>query len=594
METNIIQQAQYWASSEDFSEATRHEIKSLVDAGAESELVDRFYANLEFGTGGLRGILGAGTSRMNRYNVQKATWALARYLRQVHPDRKDVRVAISYDSRNFSREFAEITAGVLAACQIKAIITEQLRPVPVLSFMVRKYKCQAGVCVTASHNPPAYNGYKVYWETGGQLVSPHDLKIIEIYNSITSYHAMPYKEFAQAKSCGMVEEVLKELDDDYLARVAKLSLRSTGKKQFKIAYSALHGSGSTLVLEGLKRFGFEKPSIFTVAEQMKPDGNFPTVKSPNPEDRNALTMAVALAKAKEADIVLATDPDCDRLGLAAREHGEYVFFNGNQIGSLLIDYILGSQKANGTLKPNGLVIKTIVTTEQQRDISNYYGVACEDTLTGFKWICDLIEQYETGSRKPYRQFICGGEESYGFLADSFVRDKDAVIACCLVAEMAAYHKSQGRTLSEVLDGLFLRHGVYLEELVNVNLPGHEGAMIIQEKMKRLREEPPSVINGIHVTKALDFSIAQELVQKDGRFVKGQGIDLPRSNVLQFILEDGTRVTARPSGTEPKIKFYFSVHGAVPVGAAFESLKDIKTRLQAKLQELSTTFTRMMS
>jgi phosphoglucomutase len=588
---DINKQAQYWATSKAFDDKTRKEIQHLIDENAAKELTDRFYTNLEFGTGGLRGILGAGTSRMNRYNVQKATTALSRYLQHTFKG-ENIAVAISYDSRNFSREFAEVTASTLAACGIRAILTKELRPVPMLSFMVRKYQCHAGVCVTASHNPPAYNGYKVYWATGGQVVPPHDSKIIDIYNSIESYDDLPGMKFEEALKSGLVHEVGAELDDDYLDRVSKLTLNKGGREGFKIVYSALHGTGAFPVMESLKRFGFKE--IYTVEAQMKPDGNFPTVKSPNPEDRSALKMAIDLAKEKQADIVLATDPDCDRLGVAVRDKDDYLCLNGNQIGSLLIDYILGSKKRNGTLPPNALVIKTIVTTEQQHDIATYYGASCEDTLTGFKWICERIEQYETKARTPYRQFLCGGEESYGFLADTFVRDKDGVIACSLAAEMVAYYKSQGLSLTAVLDNLYKRHGVYLEDLYNVTLPGKEGAQIIQEKMKKLRQDPPLTINGIQVKKLLDFQSSQTRIQQGSKFVAGESIDLPKSNVLQFILEDGTRVTARPSGTEPKIKFYFSVYGKVPENVSSEQLEAIKSNVKTKLGEYTAAFTAMMT
>ncbi|MBF0440415.1 MAG: phospho-sugar mutase [Oligoflexales bacterium] len=586
-----MKHAKYWSENSVFDDKTRAEIKALIDRKDEKELTDRFYEDLEFGTGGLRGILGAGTNRMNIYNVKKATCAVAKYLKKTFPSDRELKVAISHDSRRFSREFAETTASVMAANGIKSLITKELRPVPMLSFMTKKYGCHAGICITASHNPPEYNGYKVYWTTGGQLVPPHDKGIIDVYKGIESYNDLPSIPYHEGIRSGMISEIGDQLDNDYLEKVQGLSLRKEGRDGFKIVYSPLHGSGLTPVTSALKRFGFEK--VIIVPEQEKPDGNFPTVKSPNPEDKDALKLAVELAKKENADLVMGTDPDSDRLGIVAREKGQYIAFNGNQIGCLLIDYILCALKEQGRLPDNALVIKTIVTTDLQKEIAEYYGASIEDTLTGFKWICDLIENYESGRKKPYKKFICGGEESYGFLMDSFVRDKDAVISCAIAAEMTAYYKSKGLSLAGALDNIFKRHGIYMESLHTVTMPGMDGSIKIKEIMKKLQESPPRIIDGNNVVKLMDFQLSQELGWDGNKFKVINSITLPKSNVLQFILEDGTKVTARPSGTEPKIKFYFSVKEKVSANISDKELGERKEHCLKRIERIKETFVSMM-
>lgn len=595
MDNLIKEKAEYWAGADVFDDQTKGEIRDLLDQNAVKELTDRFYRDLEFGTGGLRGIIGAGTSRMNIYNIRKATSALSSYLKEVFREKDLISVAISYDSRRFSREFAQAAASVLAAYGIRSIITKELRPVPMLSFMVRKYECQAGICITASHNPPEYNGYKVYWNTGGQLVPPHDKEIIKLYNGIESYDNLPSISYEEGLASDIIKEVKEELDEDYLTRVQGLAMRAEEKKgndqDIKIVYSPLHGTGLYPVTEALKRFGFN--DVHIVPEQEKPDSDFPTVKSPNPEDKEALYLAVELAKKLNADLVMGTDPDSDRLGLVVREGDEFIPFNGNQIGSLLMEYILSSLKEKDKLPDNSLVIKTIVTTDLQKDIADFYNTSCEDTLTGFKWICDRVEEYESGVKKPYKKFICGGEESYGFLVDTFVRDKDAVISCAVAAEMVAFYKSKGLTLSKVLDQLFKRFGVYMESLFTVTLPGMDGAMAIKNKMQKLRSNPPTLIDNVQVQKLLDFAISQEKKWDGNGFVKSDNIELPQSNVLQFVLEDGTKVTARPSGTEPKIKFYFSVRTPVAKDIDDAKLEEAKKLCCERLKRIEDTFVAMM-
>jgi phosphoglucomutase len=586
LDQKITDQARYWATSKVFDEATKKEVANLLEKNEEKELTDRFYRDLEFGTGGLRGILGAGTSRMNIYNIRKATTALATYLAQQFPN-QERSVAISHDSRHFSRDFAKAAAEVLAANGIKVIITKELRPVPMLSFMVRHYKCQAGICVTASHNPPNYNGYKVYWATGGQLVPPHDKNIINIYGSITNYDSfktMPYKD-AMAK--GLVKEVGAELDEEYFKNVSDLSMRKEGRDNFKIVYSPLHGAGLYPVTEMLKRYGFKDVQV--VPEQREPDGNFPTVKSPNPEEPEALALARALALKNGADMIMATDPDCDRIGLEVRIGNSFFRPNGNQIACLLNEYVLVQLKETGKLPKDALSIKTVVTTDLQADIAHEVGASCEETLTGFKWICDVIDGYETGRLKPYKKFVCGGEESFGFMAGSFVRDKDGVISCCLAAEMTAYYRSKGKTLVDVLNDMYTRHGVYYETLHTLTLPGKEGAEKIKDMMNRMRNQPPAKIDGIAVKSLQDYELSKTFSMENGKPQPSGKLDLPRSDVLQFTLVDGTKVSVRPSGTEPKIKFYVSVKDPEGKGVKGEKLEAIKTRCAERAVRIEQIF-----
>jgi phosphoglucomutase len=585
LEEQVKKLANYWATSPVFDQATRGEISALLEGKDEKELAERFYRDLEFGTGGLRGILGAGTARMNIYNIRKAAQAFADYLNSHFGVDRPKSIAISYDSRRYSREFSEATAEVMAANGIKAYITKELRPTPILSYMVRYYKCQGGVCVTASHNPPQYNGYKVYWETGGQIVPPHDEAIIARYGQIKNYEDIKFINFQDGVKKGLIQEVGHELDEAYFMELLKLSVRpGEGREAFKIVYTPLHGTGGKIVPEALRRFGFKDVTV--VPEQAEPNSEFPTVKFPNPEEPEAMEMAINLGRKLKADLVLGTDPDSDRIGIVVRENDDYRIFNGNQIGSLLIDYYLSGMKDGGRLPKNPLVIKTVVTTDQQDKIAKHYGAACEETLTGFKWICQLIEDIETGKNLPYRQYVCGGEESYGFLAGSFVRDKDAVSACCIAAEMVAYYKSKGKTLTQVLDELYLRHGAYLESMVTFTLPGMDGAARIATIMDALRANPPKEIAGTAVEKFRDLHKGQELELSTK---KTQAIPLPSSNVLQFILSDGSKVSARPSGTEPKIKFYFSVNRELPSNARQSELELAKASCATRIGELEQAF-----
>jgi phosphoglucomutase len=582
--------AKYWASNPTFDHQTHTDIQKLLDADDHRELAERFYRDLEFGTGGLRGIIGAGTNRINIYNIRKATTALALYLREVHGAKAPLKAAISYDSRHYSREFAVAAGEVFAAHGIKALVTKDLRPTPMLSFMVRHFGCAAGVCVTASHNPPEYNGYKVYWDTGAQIIAPHDQAIITKYSEITRYEDIKFLPVERARQEGLFEDIGAELDEAYFKKVAALSLRKEGRNGFKIVYTPLHGSGLYPVTEMLRRIGFEQ--VLVVPEQRSPDGRFPTVKYPNPEEPEALHLALELAKREQADLVLGTDPDTDRIGIIVREGSDYTFFNGNQIGCLLVDYFLSATRDAGLMPKDPLVIKTVVTTDLQADIAAEYGAVCEETLTGFKWICGLIEDYESGRLKPYRKYVCGGEESYGFLADSFVRDKDAVSAACIASEMVAYYKSRGLTCSQVLDRIFQKHGLYQESLFTITMPGMDGANAIKRMMNGLRQNPPSSIDGIAVERLRDFATSEELALRSGRFNSLGKLTLPKSDVLQFILVDGTKVSVRPSGTEPKIKFYISVKDQAAQGASMHELQSMKKTAIGRLKRIEATFVAM--
>lgn len=580
LDSQVQKKAKYWCDSPEFDKLTRQEITQLFQNQDFKELTNRFYRDLEFGTGGMRGIMGAGSYRLNVYNIRKATMALVNYLWEFHGKEATLQVAISYDSRNNSRFFAQSAAEVLAACGLKVLLTNEMRPVPMLSFMVRHYECQAGICITASHNPPAYNGFKVYWEGGGQLVPPHDKKIMSCYEQIKSYKDIPYMAFDEACKKNLITIVSEDLDLAYFQKISELRLRKSEPKDLKIVYSPLHGTGIYSVPRALKIFGFQ--DVHIIAEQEKPDGNFPTVASPNPEDESALALSLKLGKSLQADILLATDPDGDRVGVMVREGSEWVRFNGNQVGSLLYEYVFSSLSYHKTLPAQSLAVKTVVTTDLQKEIAHYYGASCEETLTGFKWIGDLIESYETRKKLPYRQFICGGEESYGFLTGNFVRDKDATIACVLICEMMAYYKSLGKTLTQVLDELFLRHQVYIESLFTLELPGKDGSERIKRIMDQLRSHPPLMIGQHKVDGIKDY-----LSGKSTRVGSDQigDLDFPKENMIQLELPLA-KISVRPSGTEPKIKVYTSVFMPVLKSQLSKIKEDAKNNLLSLEAEIT--------
>lgn len=535
MKPNYLVAAESWLSDE-YDAQTRERVRYLID-NDRKELEESFYRHLEFGTGGLRGIMRVGTNRMNKYTVGMATQGVANYMKANFKNLDKIKVAISYDCRNNSREFAQITANVFAANGFRVYLFDSLRPTPELSYTIRHFGCQGGVMITASHNPKEYNGYKAYWEDGAQVTSPHDTNIIDQVLKITS----PAQVLFSCENPDIVT-IGEDVDRAYLKDISTLFLSPESVRRhqdLKIVYTPLHGTGVKLVPEALEMIGFR--NIFKVGPQCVNDGNFPTVKSPNPEESSALEMAVALAEEKGADIVMATDPDADRLGIAVRDNeNRIVLLNGNQTATLLTYYLLRRWKDLGKLNENTYMVKTIVTTELLAVMAERFGVKMYNVLTGFKYIAQVIRE-----REGKGTFIGGGEESYGYNAGEFVRDKDAVVASCLVAECAAWAADSGKTLYALLQDIYKEFGYYKEALVSVTKQGKSGLEEIQNIMKRYRETPPSEVAGSKVVKIIDYNKPEET-------------GLPKSNVLQFYGEDGTVVSIRPSGTEPKIKFYFGV------------------------------------
>ncbi|MCF3108616.1 phospho-sugar mutase [Niabella sp. CC-SYL272] len=566
MDSAIQQKVDRWLQG-NYDQDTKDSIERLQQEDPK-ELADAFYQNLEFGTGGLRGIMGVGTNRMNKYTVGMATQGYANYLLQSYPG-EEVRVAIAHDSRNNSRFFAETTAHVFAANGIKVFLFEALRPTPELSFAIRTLKCQGGVVCTASHNPKEYNGYKAYWNDGGQLVPPHDKNVIKEVEGIASVDDVQW-----SGGDANITLIGKEIDEQYIEMVKGLSVfPEVIEKQsdLKIVYTPIHGTGITLVPQVLERFGFK--NVHIVEEQKTPDGNFPTVAYPNPEEKE--TMSIGLAKAKEldADILLGTDPDADRVGIGIKNnHGDWVLMNGNQTAVLAFNYLLEARKEKGIARPNDMIITTIVTTGMVDDLAAGYGVHCYRVLTGFKWIAEMIREKEG---KEY--YITGGEESFGLMIGDKVRDKDAVSAVALLCEMAAYEKNKGKTLFDKLIELYIKFGFYKEKLISITKKGMDGQQQIAAMMQDYRNHLPKTINGIKVVRVLDYQSSKSTDPHTGDVTE---IRLPKSNVLQFALEDGSLVSARPSGTEPKIKFYFSVKEKLESADQFDA---VDQRLDAKIE-----------
>ena len=566
MEQNILERAKAWLT-EQYDEETRKKVQDLID-NDPNELTESFYRNLEFGTGGLRGIMGVGTNRMNIYTVAMATQGFANYIKKMNPGVNDLRVAIAYDCRNNSPAFANITADVMSANGIKVFIFDCLRPTPELSFAVRELHCHAGVMVTASHNPKEYNGYKAYWNDGGQLVSPHDKNVIAEVEKILDPSMVNFKRNPE-----LITVLDEKFDDIYLNKVFGLSLSLDlikKHKDLKIVYTPIHGTGRRLVPEILRRKGFE--NVYCVEEQMVVDGDFPTVKSPNPEEPAAMALAVKKAQEINADLVLATDPDADRVGVAVKnDKGEFILLNGNQAASVFLYYLLTRWNELGKLTGKEFVVKTIVTTELLFEIAKKYHGDRYDVLTGFKFIADKILELE-----GKKQFIGGGEESYGYLAGDFVRDKDAVIATSLLAEAMAWAAEQGKTFYELLCDIYREFGLYKEKLVSLTKKGISGTEEIKAMMARFRQTPPTEIVGEKVVEIRDYKVSEA---RDLRTGKVTTIDLPKSDVLQFFTESGSKISIRPSGTEPKIKFYFSMKGAI-VNNLDESMKTLEAKLDA--------------
>lgn len=538
--------AQQWLDSNSISSSTKDIIKDMMQNNIE-QFNESFYRNLEFGTGGLRGIMGIGTNRMNQYTVAMATQGFANYIIESNPN-KEIKAVISFDNRNNSKEFAQITARVMAANGFKVFLFKELRPTPELSYAVRYFGCDAGVMLTASHNPKEYNGYKAYWNDGGQLVSPHDTLVIEQVIKITDYSQVKIQD-----NLDNITILEKSFDDKYLEEVLKLSLNPqiiNKHSDIKICYTPLHGTGITMVPKALEMYGFKNINI--VSEQAIIDGNFPSCKSPNPEEHSAMELGIKLAKEIDADILLATDPDADRVGIAVKDQcNEFILINGNQTATVLTYYILKTLKETSRLKGNEYTIKTIVTSELIKKVSESFGVKNYDVFTGFKFIADKILQLE-GKEK----YICGGEESYGFSIGDFVRDKDAVSACCMIAEVCAWAKEQGKTFFDILLDIYLEYGFFKEELISITKQGKQGAEEIQNMMLVFRENPPKTLIGLEVVRIKDY---QKQLNIDLKNNTEEALDFPKSNVLQFFLEDGSKVSVRPSGTEPKIKFYFGVY-----------------------------------
>ena len=566
--------AKEWLSSS-FNEETRKEVQAMLDNSDKTELIDSFYKDLEFGTGGLRGIMGAGSNRMNIYTVGMATQGFANYLKKSFADKETISVVVGHDCRNNSRLFAETVAAIFSANGIKVYLFDDLRPTPEVSFAIRELKCQGGVNITASHNPKEYNGYKAYWDDGAQVLAPHDKGIIDEVEKVK------IEDVKFGANNDLIQIIGKEIDDLYLDKIKTLSIDPAvieRHKDLKIVYTPLHGAGRTLIPESLKRWGFE--NVYTVKEQMVKDGNFPTVVSPNPENGEALTLALRDAKEIDADIVMASDPDADRVGMACKnDKGEWVLINGNQTCLIFLYYIITNRIKTGKMQPNDFIVKTIVTTELIKKIADKNHVEMIDCFTGFKWIAREIREFE-----GVKQYIGGGEESYGFMAEDFVRDKDAVSAMCLLAEICAYAKDQGKTLYDLLMEIYLEYGFSYEYTVNVARPGKTGADEIKQMMENFRNNPPKQLGDSPIVITKDF-LKLEQTDANGNVTK---LDMPdTSNVLQWFCENGDKVSVRPSGTEPKIKFYFEVKGEMKCAGCYERcVKEALEKIEEFKKELS--------
>ncbi|QJB29983.1 phospho-sugar mutase [Chitinophaga oryzae] len=571
MDINIQNKVSQWLNG-NYDAETIATLKKMQE-GNPDDLNDAFYRNLEFGTGGLRGIMGVGTNRMNKYTVGMATQGFANYLKKTFEG--EVKVAIAHDSRNNSRFFAETVANVFAANGIKVFLFESLRPTPELSFTIRHLQCQGGVVLTASHNPKEYNGYKAYWNDGAQLVPPHDKNVIREVESILSPDDVKW-------SGGEANITLigKEVDEAYLKELQGLSINPEINKQqhdLKIVYTPIHGTGITMVPEILQRFGFTNVNV--VEEQATPNGNFPTVVYPNPEESEAMNLGLKKAQELDADILLGTDPDADRVGIAVKDlKGRWILLNGNQTGVLLFNYIVEGRRRKGLQQSNDYIAKTIVTSDLIDVFAAKNNINCYNTLTGFKWIADLIRRKE-----PQETFICGGEESYGYMIGNNIRDKDAISSVAMICEMAAYARSQGKSLFELLVNVYLQYGYYKEHLISITKKGMKGADEIAEMMRGYRENPPATINGSPVVTLYDYQLQQVKDIKSGEI---KPLDLPKSNVLQFVLADGSKISARPSGTEPKIKFYFSVNAPLDSVDSYDAVTaDLDKKIEGIISDM---------
>ena len=567
IEQEVQRKVDQWLNG-NIDDDSKNQIRTLQQD--PKSLVDAFYKDLEFGTGGLRGIMGIGSNRINKYTIGKATQGLANYLNQAVPD-EYIKVAIAYDSRNKSDYFAEITAKVFAANEIEVMLFESLRPTPELSFAIRELKCQAGIVITASHNPKEYNGYKAYWSDGAQLVPPHDQKVMKEVQDIENFDKVKFEG-----NDHLIVRIGSDVDEKYLTMLEGLVVNpEVIKKQhdLKVVYSSIHGTGITMVPAILERIGFTNVTV--VEDQAEPNGDFPTVVYPNPEEEEAMNLAMKKAGEIDADLIMATDPDTDRVGIGVKNHhGAFQLLNGNQTGVLLMHYLLDQWQNHGMIGPNNYIVKTIVTTDLIDTIAKSYQVDCFNTLTGFKWIAAIIRELEME-----REFIVGGEESYGYMIGESVRDKDAVASCAVISELVAFCKEKGQTLFDRLISIYMEYGYFKESLISITKPGKTGAEEIQEIMHKLRNAPPKTFVNSLTVSVLDYQSSEA---KDLTTGEISTINLPKSNVLQFITQDGSKISARPSGTEPKIKFYISVRGELAEKDQFDA---ITADLQGKIDEI---------
>ena len=572
----VLERAKLWLEKE-FDADTREKVRKMIENN-DSELVESFYKNLEFGTGGLRGLMGVGTNRMNIYTLGMATQGLCNYLKKQFPEKKQIKAVIAHDSRNNSRKFAETTANIFAGNNIKVYLFDSLRPTPELSFAIRHFGCQTGVVITASHNPKEYNGFKAYWEDGGQLIEPHDSNVIDEVLKIKSVNEVLF-----SGNKNLIEIIGSEIDELYTDKILTLSLNPNiiiKNKDLKIVYTPIHGTGVKLVPMILKKMGFT--NIYNVPEQDVSDGNFPTVISPNPEESAALDLALKKAMKVDADLVMATDPDGDRVGVATKDqNGILRLLDGNQTATLLIYYLISQWSEKGRLTGKEYICKTIVTTDLLNVIADKFNVKHFDVLTGFKYIADILKTYEN-----QLQFIGGGEESYGYLMGDFVRDKDAVMSCAFIAELTAWAKNKHMSLFDILIQIYQEFGFYKESLLNISKKGKEGAEEIQRMMDGYRNNPPTIISNSRVVMIHDY-----LLKKSFNKIQNTETDisLPTSNVLQFILEDGSKISIRPSGTEPKIKYYFSINTKLSNKEDFAKVENLlKDKISAIKDELKLT------
>ena len=566
--SEIEKKAEKW-SNDPFSKETREKVKELYNN--KKLLEDCFYKDLEFGTGGMRGVMGVGTNRINKYTLGKNTQGICNYLNKT--EKREIKVAVAFDCRNNSKSFAQIVADVFSANKIKVYIFNQLRPTPELSFAVKVLNCNCGIVLTASHNPPEYNGYKVYWKDGGQIVPPIDKLLIEEINNVS------FEEIKFNRNTNLIETIGKLIDDKFISSSIKTGKvdKITDRENIKIVFTSLHGTSSTIMPKVFEKIGYK--NVLYVQEQMEPDGNFPTVESPNPEEKEALSLGLNLAKQSDADIVIGTDPDADRLGIAVKDlNNHYILLNGNQLMVIMIDFLLNNLKSENKLNTSQFIATTIVSTPLVGEIANYYNLDCKLCLTGFKWIAKMIEDY------PKSSFLIGGEESYGMMISDFVRDKDAITASLFACEISNYLKQSGSSIFNNLIDIYIKHGLYKEELVSITKKGKEGKIAIENIIDGFKNNPPKKIGGSEVISIYNYEKSQRIDLKTNRAIK---INFPNSNVIEFNTANGTKVVLRPSGTEPKIKMYISVNINLESKEQYLEKNDfLNNRIKAIIEEIN--------